>query len=134
MVSSFIEVRDLFRDLHPLHVFCNYDVVDFCWGYTLQLYLHRIAVAPACLSQAMSTNSCFFPGIISGLQFSIAHSQNDAISPSINSSGGICPRKRIALTSGINGSEGSIAVAHVCLLSFSPLALTATGRCIYTGV
>ena len=59
-----------------------------------------------------------------------AMSQNDLKLLALTSGGGVWPRNRMAFTSCKTGWEISTGAACVCLLSFSPRALTTTGRCI----
>src|SRR6266705_2640626 len=73
-------------------------------------------------------------GILSVRQFASAQFQISAILPAASSAGGSCPRKRKACQSRDGACVTVKGAARVCLLSFSPAWLTATGRCMYRGV
>src|SRR6266498_4143154 len=73
-------------------------------------------------------------GIVSLRQLGRAQLQISATSATARSAGGACPRKRSARTGCSGASSIASGAASVCLLSFSPLRFTATGRCMYRGI
>src|SRR6266700_1828108 len=73
-------------------------------------------------------------GMVSLRQLGRAQLQISATSATARSAGGACPRKRSARTSCSGASSIASGRASVCLLSFSPLRFTATGRCMYRGI
>src|SRR5690242_19796294 len=63
--------------------FCNY--VRYGVAVRWIMFLPECPSYPHALPYTISTNPCFFRGIVSDFQFSKAHFQNEAISPSISS-------------------------------------------------